>query len=99
MRAFFQAGWRKAGTPLEMASTPVTAAPPEAKACSTTKSDGAHEQPVGAVGAEARAGPPGVVVGHREVAEEHAAEAEAEEHDHVEDEEVGGHGEDRGPTP
>ena len=34
--AFFHSGFRKAGTPLEMASTPVTAAPPEAKALSTT---------------------------------------------------------------
>ena len=36
-RAFFHAGSLKAGTPLEMASTPVTAAPPEANALSTTK--------------------------------------------------------------
>ena len=43
VRAFFHAGSLNAGTPLEMASTPVTAAPPEAKACSTTNSDGAHE--------------------------------------------------------
>ena len=34
--AFFAAGSLKAGTPLEMASTPVTAAPPDAKAWSTT---------------------------------------------------------------
>ena len=32
-RAFFHSGFLKAGTPLEMASTPVMAAPPEAKAC------------------------------------------------------------------
>ena len=38
VRAFFHDGSLKAGTPLEMASTPVTAAPPEAKAWSTTKS-------------------------------------------------------------
>ncbi len=36
VRAFFHAGSLNAGTPLEIASTPVTAAPPEAKACSTT---------------------------------------------------------------
>jgi hypothetical protein len=36
VRAFFHSGFRKAGTPLLMASTPVTAAPPEAKACMTT---------------------------------------------------------------
>ena len=40
-RAFFHAGSLKAGTPLEMASTPVTAAPPEANALSTMKSAGA----------------------------------------------------------
>ncbi len=34
-RAFFHDGSLNAGTPLEMASTPVTAAPPEAKACRT----------------------------------------------------------------
>ncbi len=39
VRAFFQAGSLKAGTPLEMASTPVTAAPPEANACRMTNSD------------------------------------------------------------
>jgi hypothetical protein len=35
-RALRHSGGRKAGTPLEMASTPVTAAPPEPKAWSTT---------------------------------------------------------------
>ena len=39
VRAFFHAGSRNAGTPFEIASTPVTAAPPDAKAWSTTKSD------------------------------------------------------------
>ena len=34
-RAFFHSGFLNAGTPLEIASTPVMAAPPEAKACST----------------------------------------------------------------
>ena len=37
-RACFHAGSLNAGTPFEMASTPVTAAPPEAKACSTSNS-------------------------------------------------------------
>ena len=37
-RAFFHSGRRKAGTPLEIASTPVTAAPPDAKARRTTNS-------------------------------------------------------------
>ncbi len=35
-RACLASGALKAGTPLEMASTPVMAAPPEAKACSTS---------------------------------------------------------------
>ncbi len=35
-RACFHAGSRNAGTPLEMASTPVTAEPPEAKALAST---------------------------------------------------------------
>src|SRR5712691_5864728 len=34
--AFFHSGLRKAGTPFEIASTPVTAAPPEANALRTT---------------------------------------------------------------
>jgi hypothetical protein len=38
VRALRQAGSLNAGTPLEIASTPVTAAPPEAKAWSTTAS-------------------------------------------------------------
>jgi hypothetical protein len=38
-RALRHSGLRKAGTPFEIASTPVTAAPPEAKACNTTKND------------------------------------------------------------
>ena len=35
-RACFHAGSRKAGTPLEIASTPVTAEPPEANALAST---------------------------------------------------------------
>jgi hypothetical protein len=35
-RAFWASGRRNAGTPLEMASTPVRAVHPEAKACSTS---------------------------------------------------------------
>ena len=34
-RAFFHSGFLNAGTPLEIASTPVTAAPPDANAWST----------------------------------------------------------------
>ena len=36
-RAFLASGALNAGTPFEMASTPVMAAPPEAKACSTIR--------------------------------------------------------------
>ena len=39
VRAFLHCGARKAGTPSEMASTPVTAAPPDANARSTMKND------------------------------------------------------------
>ena len=35
VRAFFHSGGLKAGTPFEIASTPVIAAPPEANACSS----------------------------------------------------------------
>ena len=38
LRAFSHSGLRNAVTPFEIASTPVTAAPPEAKAFSTTNS-------------------------------------------------------------
>ena len=38
VRAFFHAGSLKAGTPFEIASTPVTAAPPDANAWRITKS-------------------------------------------------------------
>ena len=41
-RACFQAGSRNAGTPLEMASTPVTAEPPEANALAQDVGAGAH---------------------------------------------------------
>jgi hypothetical protein len=36
IRAFFHEGSLNAGTPFEIASTPVTAAPPDANACRTT---------------------------------------------------------------
>ena len=39
VRAFFHAGWRNAGTPFEIASTPVTAAPPDANAWSTSATE------------------------------------------------------------
>ena len=37
-RAFWASGRRNAGTPLEIASTPVSAVQPDAKACSTSSS-------------------------------------------------------------
>ena len=49
VRALRQEGSRKAGTPFEMASTPVTAAPPEAKARSTTKRAAPMSRPLPAV--------------------------------------------------
>lgn len=45
VRALRHSGGRKAGTPFEMASTPVTAAPPEAKAWSTMKSEAPKRMP------------------------------------------------------
>ncbi len=36
LRAFFHSGLRNAVTPFEIASTPVTAAPPDANACRIT---------------------------------------------------------------
>ena len=46
LRAFFHAGWRNAGTPFEIASTPVTAAPPDANAWSTSASDAPMSRPL-----------------------------------------------------
>ena len=43
-RAFFHSGTWNAGTPFEIASTPVTAAPPFANAVSTLYERGAHEE-------------------------------------------------------
>ena len=45
-RAFFQAGGRNAGTPLEMASTPVTAAPPEPKALRAMNTEAPRSRPL-----------------------------------------------------
>src|SRR5438045_9091744 len=44
-RAFFHDGSRNAGTPLEIASTPVTAAPPDANALSMTNSAAPRNRP------------------------------------------------------
>ena len=49
VRAFFHSGLRNAGTPFEIASTPVTAAPPDANACSTTKTDAPISSPLPAL--------------------------------------------------
>ena len=46
VRAFFHSGFLNAVTPFEIASTPVTAAPPDAKACRTTNEPGAVEDAV-----------------------------------------------------
>jgi hypothetical protein len=43
--AFLHSGGRNADTPLEMASTPVTAAPPDAKAWATTYSEAPINKP------------------------------------------------------
>ena len=83
LRAFFHSGFRNAGTPLEIASTPVTAAPPEAKACSTTKSAGARSSsPSPPCRSAAR---PSCVVRRRSgrSPNDHADEPDAEQHDHV----------------
>ena len=45
-RALRHSGLWKAGTPLEMASTPVTAEPPEANALASTKADAPISRPV-----------------------------------------------------
>ena len=44
MRALRDSGCRKTLTPLEMASVPVSAEPPEAKAFMTTKTTGPEQQ-------------------------------------------------------
>src|SRR5262249_2928222 len=46
LRAFFHAGGLNAGTPLEIASTPVTAAPPDPNALSTTKTVAPRSSPL-----------------------------------------------------
>ena len=45
-RAFFHSGCLNAGTPFEIASTPVTAAPPEANARKTTNSAAPMNNPL-----------------------------------------------------
>ena len=78
VRAFFHAGLRNAGTPFEIASTPVTAAPPDANACSTTHERRAHEETVAAVLAERHHARTRVVVGLREPAVERLEHADAD---------------------
>ena len=57
VRAFFHSGFLNAGTPFEIASTPVTAAPPDANECSTIASAAPMSRPSPLVpnGIEARA--------------------------------------------
>ena len=96
----FHAGSLKAGTPLEMASTPVTAAPPEAKALRTIQSAGAGEQtpcrrrrwPKGTTPSPGSTVPS--VAGDQLVERRRAPSRH-----HVEHEEVGGDRRRPGPTP
>ena len=93
VRAFFHAGSWKAGTPLEMASTPVTAAPPEAKARSTTNSAAPMNSP--SPGVPILTSP--VLVQRLGVGRWPMASRttpDDQQHDHVDEEEVGRDGED-----
>ena len=77
VRALRHSGGRKAGTPLEMASTPVTAAPPEAKACSTTNRAAPMKSPSPA---EPKWSEPDLVDGlRRQAAEDHSEQPDAEQ--------------------
>ena len=94
-RAFFHAGSLNAGTPLEMASTPVTAAPPDAKALASTYAVApSHEARTRPRRARSRRCPPRSWRDDREVAAEVLHEPVAQQHRHVEHEEVRGDGED-----
>ena len=53
--AFLRFGFRKAGTPLLIASTPVSAAQPEEKARSSRKAPASAGEPVGVLGLGDRA--------------------------------------------
>ena len=83
VRAFFHSTGLNAGTPFETASTPVTAAPPDANAFRMRNS-------VTAPVACATSGGDGQRV---ETARELPEEPDPEHQEHHEDEEVGGHGE------
>ena len=92
MRALRDSGWRKTLTPLEMASVPVSAEPPEAKAFITMNSDAPSSSPRPGV-------PTGTAPGWcSEWAWRSPSDGLDRAHDdeqrHVGDEEVGGHGED-----
>ena len=83
---------RNAGTPFEIASTPVTAAPPDANACSTMYTRGAHEEAGAVLGPTA----PCPLGGRSRLGRspsDSLTHPDAEQHGHVEDEEVGGDGE------
>ncbi len=83
VRAFRHSGGLNAGTPLEIASTPVTAAPPEANACRIRK------RPIAPVVSATSAG---MGSGCRSPASD-LARPDAEEQEHHHDEEVGRDGE------
>ncbi len=83
VRAFRHSGGLKAGTPLEIASTPVTAAPPEANACRI------RNRLIAPVVSATSAG---IGSGWRSPASD-SDEPDAEEQEHHHDEEVGRDGE------
>ena len=91
VRAFFHSGGLKAGTPSEIASTPVSAAQPELKARRMMKSVSA---PV-----PASASAPRRRFLDREAVERVADEADREHDEDADQEEVGRHGEDAAGLP
>ena len=87
--AFFARGWRNAGTPSEIASTPVRAVAPDENACRMTNS------PTGAA-AVAEIGRRDERIGHDRASAEHAlADADDQQREDRDDERVRGHGEER----
>ena len=82
-RAFFHSGFLNAGTPLEIASTPVMAAPPDAKAWSSRKMpDRARHADRHVVGGDRRVG---------EAAGRRLVHADADHHEDADEERVGRH--------
>ena len=92
IRALRDSGCRNTLTPLEMASVPVRAEPPEANALSSDEGAGAEEDPRPWMTDRDRTGlVDGVGV---ELSQHGLVGAHHDEHGHVDDEEVGGDGED-----